>query len=37
MIDLANYTIDQLVELQSKVNNLVAEYSDGHIYICKIR
>ena len=37
MIDLANYTIDQLVELQSEVNNLVANYSDGHIYICKVR
>ena len=37
MIDLANYTIDQLVELQSKVNNLITDYSDGHIYICKIR
>ena len=37
MIDLENYTIDQLVELQSKVNNLVANYSDGHIYICKVR
>jgi len=37
MIDLANYTIDQLVELQSKVNNLITDYSDGHIYICKVR
>ena len=37
MIELANYTIDQLVELQSKVNNLITDYSDGHIYICKIR
>jgi hypothetical protein len=37
MIDLTNYTIDQLVELQSEVNNLVSNYSDGHIYICKVR
>jgi hypothetical protein len=37
MIDLSNYTIDQLVQLQSKVNNLISEYSDGHIYICKVR
>jgi hypothetical protein len=36
-IDLSNYTIDQLVELQSKVNNLISDYSDGHIYICKIK
>jgi hypothetical protein len=37
MIDLSNYTIDQLTQLQSKVNNLISEYSDGHIYICKIK
>ena len=36
-IDLSNYTIDQLVQLQSKVNNLISDYSDGHIYICKVR
>jgi len=37
MIDLSNYTINQLTELQSKVNNLISNYSDGHIYICKVR
>jgi len=37
MIDLSNYTIDQLTQLQSKVNNLISDYSDGHIYICKIK
>ncbi len=37
MIDLSNYTIDQLTQLQSQVNNLIADYSDGHIYICKVR
>ena len=36
-IDLSNYTINQLTELQSKVNNLISDYSDGHIYICKVR
>jgi hypothetical protein len=37
MIDLSNYSIDQLTQLQSKVNNLISDYSDGHIYICKVR
>ena len=37
MIDLSNYNINQLTELQSKVNNLISNYSDGHIYICKVR
>ena len=36
-IDLSNYTIDQLTQLQSKVNKLISDYSDGHIYICKIK
>lgn len=36
-IDLSNYSIDQLTQLQSKVNNLISDYSDGHIYICKVR
>jgi hypothetical protein len=31
MIDLSNYTIDQLVQLQSEVNSLISDYSDGHI------
>ena len=37
MIDLSNYTINQLTKLQSKVNKLISDYSDGHIYICKVR
>ena len=36
-IDLSNYSIDQLVKLRNKVNNLISDYSDGHIYICKVR
>ena len=37
MINLSDYNIDQLVQLQSKVNKLISDYSDGHIYICKVR
>jgi hypothetical protein len=36
-MDFSNYTIDELVELKDKLNALISDYSDGHIYICKVR
>lgn len=36
-MDFSNYTIDELVELKYKINCLITDYSDGHIYICKVR
>ena len=36
-MDFSNYTIDELVELKDMLNALISDYSDGHIYICKVR
>lgn len=36
-MDFSNYTIDELVELKDKLSALISDYSDGHIYICKVR
>ena len=36
-MDFSNYTIDELVELKYKLSALISDYSDGHIYICKVR
>ena len=36
-MDLSNYKIDELVELRNSINNMIEDYSDGYIYICKIR
>ena len=36
-MDFSNYTIDELVDLKYKINCLITDYSDGHIYICKVR
>ena len=36
-IDVSKCSIDELVELKYKINCLITDYSDGHIYICKVR
>jgi hypothetical protein len=36
-MDLSNYKIDELVELKNTIINMIDGYSDGYIYICKIR
>ena len=36
-MDFSNYTIDELVELRDKINGLIWEYNDGHVYICEVR
>ena len=36
-MDLTNHTIEQLVELRDKINNMIDNYEDGYIYICKCR
>lgn len=37
MTDLSKLTLDELVELRSKADSLIRDYSDGHVYICKVR
>jgi len=36
-MDLTNHTIEQLVELRNTINNMIDNYEDGYIYICKCR
>jgi len=36
-MDLSNYKIDELVELRNSINNMIDNYEDGYIYICKCR
>lgn len=36
-IDVSKCSIEELVELKYKINCLITDYSDGHIYICKVR
>ena len=36
-MDLSNYKIDELVEIRNIINNMIDDYNDGYIYICKIR
>lgn len=37
MTDLSKYSLDELAELRSRIDSLIRGYSDGHIYICKVR
>lgn len=36
-MDLANHTIEQLVELRNNINSMIETYEDGYIYICRVR
>ena len=36
-VDVSNLLLNDLVELRDKINGLIWEYKDGHIYICKVR
>ena len=37
MIDLSQYTVEELVELKDTVTNRINEYEDGYFYICNVR
>ena len=36
-VDVSNLLLNDLVELRDKINGLIWEYNDGHVYICKVR
>jgi len=36
-VDVSNLLLDELVELRDKLNGMIWEYNDGHVYICKVR
>lgn len=36
-MDFSNHTLNELVELRDKLNGIIWEYNDGHVYICKVR
>lgn len=36
-VDVSNLSFNELVELRDKINGLIWEYNDGHVYICKVR
>ncbi len=36
-VDVSNLLLNELVELRDKINGLIWEYNDGHVYICKVR
>lgn len=37
MIDLSQYTVEELVELKDTIANRINEYEDGYFYICNVR
>ena len=37
MIDLTEYTIDELVSLRNEISNTITNYEDGHLYISNVR
>jgi hypothetical protein len=37
MIDLSQYTVEELVELKDTIANRIYEYEDGYFYICNVR
>ena len=37
MIDLSEYTIDELVSLRNEISHTITNYEDGHLYICNVR
>ena len=36
-VDVSNLLLNELVELRDKLNGMIWEYNDGHVYICKVR
>jgi hypothetical protein len=36
-MELSNLSFEELVELRSKINNMIYSYDDGYLYICKVR
>jgi len=36
-IDLTKYGIEELVELQNKIDSIIRYYDDGYFYICEVR
>jgi len=36
-IDLTNYSIKELVELQGVIGGMINDYKDGYFYICEVR
>jgi hypothetical protein len=36
-MDLSNLSIDDLVELKNRINNMIYNYKDGYVYICNVR
>ena len=36
-LDLTQYTIEELLTLKNEIENHVHSYSDGFVYICKVR
>lgn len=36
-MDLSKYSIDELVGLKNKINNMIYDYKDGYFYICNGR
>ena len=36
-LDIANYTIEELVELKNNIVNRIENYSDGYVYLCNVR
>lgn len=37
MIDLTKYTIEELIVWKHKIMNIIYNYEDGYVYICKVR
>jgi hypothetical protein len=37
MIDLTQYTVEELVEIRNNINYHIDSYVDGYVYICKVR
>lgn len=35
--DFEKYTIDELVDLKSRIGNYINNYEDGYAYICRVR
>jgi hypothetical protein len=36
-VDVSNLLLNELVELRDKINGMIWDYNDGHVYICKVR
>ena len=36
-MELSNLSIDELVELKNRINNMIYNYKDGYVYICNVR